>query len=377
MLNYFKKQKVIIIINSLVVNAGVERRTLELMIYLREKGYDAEVCILRRFIRERVEVYRANGFVVHFIPVYYSTKRQKTRIFAKNFLKLYKFLLTQKYGVILCTQPISHYFGRLASFPPMGRKIVAMERGGIIHKRPLGKIFLDWLCSKWTYKIVCVSTYLKDDLIKTSGIDPRNVTVIEDGVPEEPVQDPQNKLRERIAGRFVFGSMGMLIPTKRQSVLIKAFSIILRVYPNCVLIIVGGGEEEQKLKKLVGQLQLKDSVIFTGHQRYPHDFYPLFDVFVFPSISEGLGNVYIEAWLHFLPIICADIRPMSDYTTNNYNGLLFKADNEKDLAEKMKQLIEGKELRIRLGQNGHEIAKKKFNANTQLKKLEAVLHIAS
>jgi len=368
----FKSNKIIIILNSLFFNAGVERRTLELMIYLREKGYDVEVCVLRRFIRERVEAYQSKGFVVHFIPVYYSTKSQKIRVSMKNFYKFHKFLLAKKYGVILCVQPISHYFGRLASFPPMGRRIVAMERGGVIHKRSLKQRFLDWLCSKWTYKIVCVSTYLQDDLIKTSGVNPQKVIVIEDGIPEESVQDPQNKLRERIASRFVFGNMGMLIPTKRQSVLIKAFSMILGVHPNCVLIIVGGGKDERKLKELVEQLKLEDSVIFTGHQQYPHDFYNLFDAFVFPSISEGLGNVYIEAWFHSLPIICADIRPMNDYIKDNYNGLLFEADNAEDLAGKMKQLIERKELIIKLGQNGRETAKK-FDFNTQLRKLEAVL----
>ncbi|MCK5609812.1 glycosyltransferase family 4 protein [Candidatus Pacearchaeota archaeon] len=369
----FKKNKVLIILNSLLINAGVERRTLELMIYLREKDYDVEVCVLRKLIRERVEVYQAKGFVVHFIPVYYSKKGQKTRGYVKNFLKFYRFLFAQKYGIILCAQPISHYFGRLASFPPMGRKIVAMERGGPIHRRPRKKLLLDWLCAKWTHKIVCVSIYLRDVIVNKARIKPEKVIVIEDGIRKEPVQDLQNKLRERIADRFVFGNMGMLIPTKRQSVLIRAFSLILGVHPNCILILVGGGEDERKLKELVEQLKLEDSVIFTGHQQYPHDFYPLFDAFVFPSVIEGFPNAVVEAWLHFLPVICANLRPMNDYVKHNYNGLLFETDNEETLAEKMKQLIGKKELIMKLGQNGRKTAEKKFDFNTQLRKIEAVL----
>jgi len=81
----------------------------------------------------------------------------------------------------------------------------------------------------------------------------------------------------------------------------------------------------------------------------------------------------VEAWLHELPVICADVRPMSDYITHEERGLLFKPDDVDDLAYWMSYLIQNRKKAGILGQRGHRIARNKFDYEKQLEKLYGIL----
>jgi glycosyltransferase involved in cell wall biosynthesis len=188
---------------------------------------------------------------------------------------------------------------------------------------------------------------------------------------EAPV-NPQQALRERIAGRFVFGYMGLLTERKRPKLLIEVFAVLLNSLPNragAVLLFVGDGEDAAKLKELVEQLQIQHDVIFAGEQAHPHDFYPLFDAFVFPSVGEGFGNVWAEAMHHGLPVICTDVRPMNDYIRHGDNGLLAPPDDRKSLCEEMRRLMESGGLRRELGVRAKKCALENFESSRQLQKL--------
>ena len=125
----------------------------------------------------------------------------------------------------------------------------------------------------------------------------------------------------------------------------------------------------KKLTQLCKSLNIQDEIFFAGVQSFPHDYYPLFDVFVFPSISEGLGTVFYEAMHHSVPVICSDIRPFSNYITHGYNGLLFKPGSVDDLLEKMILMYQNTFLRNKIRFNGYDLAKKHFDYEILMGKL--------
>jgi glycosyltransferase involved in cell wall biosynthesis len=364
----FRRDKIVIIVNSLLMYAGVERRTLDFAQFLHRRGLHVEICVLRE-AGKIVPMFEEAGIPVRHIQVYEYDAQGNYSFFPVRFLRLIWHLICGRFGLVFCVQPPSYIFGRLACFPPMGRGIVAMERY-LVSGRSRRRLRLDRWLAKWS-RIVCVSKLLRDDLAADAGIPASEIEVIEDGVTIATPVSPQTELRQRLAGRFVFGCVGLLTKRKRQSLLIEAFAGLLKDSPASrpALVLVGGGEDEERLKKLVAELQLENDVIFTGEQIHVHDFYPLFDCFVFPSVGEGLGNVWAEAMQHGLPVICADVRPMSDYIRHDETGLLARPDDAGALCVEMRRLMESETLRRELGRRGKEFACERFDGERQMQKL--------
>jgi glycosyltransferase involved in cell wall biosynthesis len=245
----------------------------------------------------------------------------------------------------------------------MGRRITAMERTNI-DDRSKGKLLLDLICSFWTCNIICVSHHAAEVLLKKSRINPKKIVVIESPAVISSTSGQDIPIKDKIKNKFVFGTIGNFYPLKCHEILIESFSRILRQCPDARLILVGDGPEKQKLTQLCNSLVVQDKVLFVGEQSFPHDYYPLFDVFVFPTISEGSGTVFYEAMHHRIPVICSDIRPFSDYITNGHNGLLFRPESIDDLLEKMILLYRNTSLRNKIRFNGNNLAKKHFDYDT-------------
>lgn len=363
----FRMDRAVIMVNSLLTNAGVERRTLEFAKFLRAKNVEVEVLVLRE-TGKIVSMFEDAGIPVRHIQVYeYDDARGRHTFYPLPFSRLILHLLARRFGLVFCVQPPAYIFGRAACYPPMGRRVIAMERYLVTGRSPR-RLRVDRWMSRWS-KVVCVSNFLRDELVAECGIDAGRIAVIENGVTVEPPVDRQEDLRKRIAGRFVFGCVGLLTARKRQAVLIEAFAGLAGPAPKPVLILVGGGEDETTLRKLAASLGVADDVIFTGEQIHVHDFYPLFDCFVFPSVGEGFGTAWAEAMHHGLPVICADVRPMNDYIRQDENGLLTSPDDVESLRAAMRRLMASPELRQQLGARAKAVANEHFQSERQLQKL--------
>lgn len=93
----------------------------------------------------------------------------------------------------------------------------------------------------------------------------------------------------------VFGHVGRFVPEKNHDFLIESFFYIKKSLPNAILLLAGKGSLEDKIKEKVQELGIDDSVYFIGVSDKIDQFLKLIDVFIFPSINEGLGLAAIEA----------------------------------------------------------------------------------
>ena len=106
-----------------------------------------------------------------------------------------------------------------------------------------------------------------------------------------------------ISKKFVIGHVGRFEPQKNHLFLIKMFFEYQKLNNNAILLLIGTGSLEKKIKKIVENLKIKDKVIFLGSVQNVNDYYNAMDVFVLPSLHEGLPVVGIEAQINGLPCI--------------------------------------------------------------------------
>ena len=115
---------------------------------------------------------------------------------------------------------------------------------------------------------------------------------------------------------FVIGHVGRFSAVKNHSFLTDVFAQIKRQEPNSKLLLVGAGSEMQAVQQKVKALGLGADVIFTGVRNDVANLMQAMDVFVFPSLYEGLGIVLIEAQAAGLPCVVSDTIPQEAYLTD-------------------------------------------------------------
>lgn len=109
-----------------------------------------------------------------------------------------------------------------------------------------------------------------------------------------------------INNEIVLGHVGRLVEVKNHSFLLKVFKEYNRLNENSLLLLVGDGELGDELKKRVEDYQLVDKVKFLGSRSDVNELLQVMDVFIFPSLFEGLPVTLVEAQAAGLPIIVSD-----------------------------------------------------------------------
>lgn len=173
---------------------------------------------------------------------------------------------------------------------------------GLLHmwnKQRIGKFATDfWACSSdaanWFY----------------SGETLQKVVVIHNAIDIERMRFDEEKrktLRVKYGwqDKYIIGNIGRLHFQKNQSFALDVFAEYRKKNQNALLVLVGQGEDEQMLKEKTDQLGLKDSVYFAGVQSDIQAWLSSFDLFLFPSVFEGLGIAGLEAEANGLPTIAS------------------------------------------------------------------------
>ncbi len=129
------------------------------------------------------------------------------------------------------------------------------------------------------------------------------------------------------------------------------------------LLLVGRGSQEIKLKKLVEDLGLKNETIFTGYVNHEDivKYFNTTDICVFPSRFEPFGNVVVQAWAQKTSLICSKSQGPLQYVRDGQDALMFDIDDVEQLSQKIKQLIDDKDLSARLVNAGYERYKSEFS----------------
>ena len=168
--------------------------------------------------------------------------------------------------------------------------------------------------------------------------------------------------------------LGRIKKYKSVQHLISAFRIVKEKLPDASLTIVGDGDYVDELKALTSQLQLEDSVLFTGYVSSEEKVERLrkSHVAVLPSLKEGWGLTNIEANSVGTTVVAANSPGLRDSVKNNETGFLYEYGNVEELAEKLLIILTDESKRKELEQNGLLWAEK-FNWDSAAKKFEQLI----
>ena len=134
-------------------------------------------------------------------------------------------------------------------------------------------------------------------------------------------------------------SAGRLTRQKNQNMLIRAFSEIVKKYPEYKLVIYGEGPDREKLQSLITSLNLQEQVILPGNVSDLHDRMKTAEMFVLSSDYEGMPNALIEAMCIGLPVISTLVSGTRELIDPRKNGILISCSDEAQLTEAMEDLI--------------------------------------
>lgn len=160
-------------------------------------------------------------------------------------------------------------------------------------------------------------------------------------------------------------TVGRLDKNKGFNYIIDAMPKLIRKFPGTKLVIAGDGPEKDNLLTQIKSLHLEQNVCLVGAVRNKDlpKFYNTADLFVLPSLKEGLGVVLLEAMACGTPVIGSNVGGITDIIKDNENGLLTKPKDPTDIANKITQLLSNEKLRRKLSENGLKTVKERFSWN--------------
>ncbi|HEY2547611.1 MAG TPA: glycosyltransferase [Candidatus Acidoferrum sp.] len=161
---------------------------------------------------------------------------------------------------------------------------------------------------------------------------------------------------------IVFGAVGRLVPIKDQGSLLRAAEILIGKGLPVYVLLVGSGPELPKLKEIVAASRfLSGRVVFEGATADVPSSLNAMDVFVLPSVSEGMSNTLLEAMASGLPVVATRVGGNPELVEDERSGILFKPGDVTGLSAILERLVCTPRLREELGQEARTRTVQEFS----------------
>jgi len=196
---------------------------------------------------------------------------------------------------------------------------------------------------------MAVSEAVRQDVLRANpSLDPEKIVVVHNGINLE-----QFPLRGGITKREVWpvlGTVGRLVHTKGQVYLLRAFAEILRTFPKALLCFAGSGPLLQELMDETEKLGMASRVRFLGFQKDVAAFLETIDLFVFPSLAEGLALAVLEAMARGVPVVASRVGGIPEILDGQPCGRLVAAKDVTGLSQAVVDVLsQGEEALRRMG----------------------------
>lgn len=256
---------------------------------------------------------------------------------------------------------------RLAGVPA----VVHSEHGRVFPERPR-RALAQRLMLRGTDAAFAVSAQLRADLVRELKVDARRFEVIHNGVDVAAFSAADPHARPHQPERTLcIGSVGRLVPVKNYRLLLEAFARLPSA-PACRLVLVGDGPERRSLSQLAIALGISDRVELAGHRDDVAACLRSMDIFMLPSLSEGLSNTLLEAMAAALPVVASDVGGNREIVEPERSGLLFRSGDVEGAAAQLLRLAENAALRRDLGDAAAQRVRKEFSIEAMIRRYESL-----
>jgi len=171
---------------------------------------------------------------------------------------------------------------------------------------------------------------------------------------------------------FIIGNVGRMAPIKGHKYLIQAASSIIEQIPKAKFLIVGDGPIRDEMEAFAKKLGLDKHVVFLGMRENVPELLSIMNLFVLPSINEGMGRALVEAMAMGLPCVATSVGGVIEVVKDGETGLLVHAKDSKALAGAITRLANDAELSKRLAQTAQKRARLVFGSQTMVDKISSV-----
>ena len=232
---------------------------------------------------------------------------------------------------------------------------------------------------RFSHVIVAPSSEIVS-VLSDLGIDKARLAHIPNGVDTShyrPYPGHKRTLRSRLGlsenGQLIC-CVSRLVPVKRVDVVLEAFSLLAAEYP-CRLLVIGDGEQREKLHKLADSLGVREQVRFGGKVRDPVEYLQASDVFVLASDAEGHSNALIEAMACGLPVVATAVGGNRDCIQHRVNGLLVPPSAPTEVAKAIVEVCRDEVLAAHLGANARLSAVDNYSVERMVDQYLCAYHL--
>ncbi len=291
-------------------------------------------------------------------------------------IKLSRVLKEKDIDIIHCQKHKPTVYGALASLAKKDISVISHVHG-LDRTRTLFRKITNSLLANRVSKFIGVSDAVSKDIIKSNwSIDPSKVITIRNGIDFNTIDKVSVSRQEVRAGLglsqddIVFGTVGRLAKTKGHIYLIDAFSNVIKKVPRSKLIIIGDGHLYNELKEEVEKLRISPYVLFLGFRNNVFELLRAFDIFVMPSIAEGLALALLEAMASRLPTIASAVGGIPEVFGNEKIGKLIPSKNVAALEAAMMEISSlDRKMKMSLGETARKRVEDEFSIDLMCRKL--------
>jgi len=206
------------------------------------------------------------------------------------------------------------------------------------------------------HRVVVTSRYARDRALVAYGLEPEVVRIVPEGIPFDFWSERNGS---GVQPGVTIVSVARFYPRKNLASLLAAMPIVRTAFPEAKLCLIGGGPEEQALRKQAASLGLNGEVEFLGAVEDPgrvREAYRSASVFCLPSLQEGFGIAFLEAMAAGLPIVAGDAGAVPELVPHGDSGYLVPPRDVAALADALIRLLSDPILRKRFGDRGRRHA---------------------
>ena len=243
-------------------------------------------------------------------------------------------------------------------------------------------ILLNRFSERFVDRFIVTSTALEKTLIEKHSIQSQRIVKIYNGVEvDEYSMTDEERMCRRLCFRKelglegkipIVGVIGRLVWQKGFEYFIEAIPEVLNKITNVRFLVVGEGVLKNELAARCKRLNLSEEIIFTGFRDDVKDILSSIDIFVMPSLLEGLPMVLLEAMSMAKPIAATDIEGIQEMLENGITGLLVPPRDPKSLSEAIAGLLNHRDKAFLIGATARKVVEARFRVDVMVQKVEEV-----
>ena len=272
--------------------------------------------------------------------------------------------------------------GRLAKVP-----VIIHTVHGFAFTAPLPKwqrqlyIALEKMAGRWCDALIFISKPLMAEAGKLGIGDPKTYAYIPSGIDIKAFQNSNNNGNREIKRQMlgltdhipVIGTVSRLVRDKGLELILEAAAQLKAKGLKFHMVWVGDGPMRAELERMAQSLGVADRLSITGMCTDVPAWISCFDIFVLPTMWEGMGRVFLEAQAAGIPVIGTKVGGVPDVVRDGETGILIQPNDVKALAEMIELLITNAELRRRMGVAAAQFASnEQFQVEFMVRKIEEV-----